>query len=269
MSTRERARAAPQEENVPARRVSTILPDGHLEHLKEHLRRLKEGQANVPDPERMFLGREEERHFWELIGFRLAGHPSTILAAVRFRRHDFPGEAYARDSLPAFLSAKGIPGSGSLPRPAGSIPVLLPRTGDDICSFLGSLRAGRTQQQAHVDPASIDVAFDFRMNNPFAVEALRRTAAPLVRRAFRTTRGHLLTAASHDPCDAAQSGDFLALKSPIQHSARGQLGLPNLAVNQRFLAMTASIGDNATRLAATQWMPFSPATGVTRHILLE
>ena len=58
----------------------------HFEHVREHLERVRDGYAYIPDPEQVYLGRQEEDHFWELVGLRLQGCPVVVLAALRFER---------------------------------------------------------------------------------------------------------------------------------------------------------------------------------------
>lgn len=223
----------------------------------------------VADPEAVFLGHREGDFFWELIGMRLSGHPAPILGAVRFRRHDFPGVAFARESLASYLShpSDQLGVSRSLGS-HGGLAVLLPRSGEDVSGFLRSLRAGRVPKPVALDPGLIDVAFDFRMHNPYGLEALKRKATPLQKRLYRTAQGHLLSGFSHEPGGAAIPEDFVAIREPVQHSAKGRVPLPALAINSRFVALTVDISDEPTRLAAGHWVPFAPASAATRHLLL-
>ena len=85
---------------------------------------------------------------------------------------------------------------------------------------------------------------------------------------FRTARGHLLTGFSHDPDEASLMEDFVAIREPMQHSAKGSVQLPSLVMHRRFIALTVDISDEPTRLAAGQWVPFAPASAAQRHLLL-
>ena len=258
--------STPSPGRVPAKKP---FLNNHIRHIKEHFARLRQGYSTVSDPEAVFLGHQDGEFFWELIGMRLSGHPAPILGAVRFRRHDFPGVAFARESLAAYLTRpcdqpSGVPYRGA----HGGIAVLLPRSREDVSAFLRGLRAGRISKMVHLDPALIDVAFDFRMHNPYGLEALKRKASPLERRLFRTAHGHILSGFSHDPGDTAIPEDFVAIREPVQHSAKGSVPLPALAVRSRFLALSVDVSDEATRLAARHWVPFAPASAATRHLLL-
>ena len=251
----------------PQKQNPDTLLGKHLAHIREHLGRLRDGHANVHDPERMFLGHEEGEHFWELIGVCLTGHTSPILGVTRFRRHNFPGEAYARESLATYLSNPGAHSSGGVRANHGGLGLVLPRVSDEVPDFLRLLRTGRLPHPVTLDPTRIEVAFDFRMHNPYVLNALRNVADPLRKRLFRTVRGHVLTGLSHDPMDPHDPGDFLAVKDPIQHTPKGKLSLPHLAVNRRFIAISADVTEAQTRLAAPQWVPFAPTLGVGRHLL--
>ncbi len=76
----------------------------HFEHVAEHLARVRDGYQFIPDPDQVYLGRQEKDHFWELVGLRLQGCPVVVLAALRFERLDRKGVADSRESLAAYLS---------------------------------------------------------------------------------------------------------------------------------------------------------------------
>ena len=260
-------RRGTKESPSPSKSTPDSVVNKHLAHIRTHLARIREGHANVHDPDNMFLGEDQVDHFWELIGICIRGHASPILGAVRFRRHDFPGEAYARESLASYLSAPGARTAGGMISGQAGLPVLLPRASDEIPDFLRSLRGGRAPRPISLDPSSIEVAFDFRMHNPFVLNALRKSSDPLKRRFLRTTRGHVLTGLSHDPLDPHAVGEFLAIKDPVQHTPKGKLSLPHLAVNRSFISLSADASEAATRLAAPHWVPFAPSLGHSRHLL--
>ncbi len=258
--------SGPQAGSTP---VSKPFLNKHIQHIKQHFARLAQGYATVSDPEAVFLGHQEGAFFWELIGMRLSGHPAPILGAVRFRRHDFPGVAFARESLAAYLShPSDQPGASRSTGAHGGIAVLLPRSTEEVSSFLRGLRLGKVPKPVQMDPALIDVAFDFRMHNPYGLEALKRKATPLEKRLFRTAQGHILSGFSHDPGTGLVAEDFVAIREPVQHSAKGSVKLPALAMHTRFVALSVDISDEATRLAAGRWVPFAPASAASRHLLL-
>lgn len=246
-------------------RTKSIL-ENHLRHIYQHFKRLRQGYATVPEPKSVYLGGSEGQHFWELIGMRLSGHPAPVLGLVRFQRHDLPGVPFAREPLSTYLSTPTS--EGRRHRPAAMLDVVLPRANQDIPGFLRNHRSGNTPPPVRLDPSIVDLAFDFRMGNPFAIEASRLCAEPLKKRLFRTARGHVLTGLSHDPADPHLTDMFIAVKNPVQHSRKGRTPLPYVALNRAFVAVSAEVEDEKTRLAAVHWVPFAPSSGVTRHLLL-
>jgi len=242
--------------------------DQQIAHVREHLERLRKGHANVPDPEHIFLGHQEGEHFWELIGIRLPMSPSPLLTAVRFRRHEFPGEPHARESLASYLSTPGTQTSGALLLQPNTLAVLAPRVTDPVPAFLSQLRTGRVPAPIQVAPDNIEVAFDLRTHNPSFVGSLRRSSIPLKPRFFRTSRGHVLSGLSHDPNDPHQPGDFLSIKSPVQHTGKGKLILPDLAMNRGFILLSSEVSEEEWRLAAPNWAPFSAIEAEPKHLLL-
>ncbi|MEZ4415302.1 MAG: hypothetical protein R3E10_06075 [Gemmatimonadota bacterium] len=241
----------------------------HLEHIREHLQRVETGHLTVTDPEAVYLGHRDGDLFWEVIGLRLAGHPSPILGAVPFRMHDFPGVVHSREPLASFLSAPAVKGRGGRPSlaPPGWIPILLPRARETIPGFLKALRAGRVPKPVLIDPSTIELAFDFRLENPFGLASLRR---PLLRHLIRTERGHLITGYCHDPLEGGtQTPAFLPIKDPVQHTVQGSRRLLGLTLRRSFITLMVDISDDETRMAAAHWVPFSPASATPHHLLLR
>ena len=242
----------------------------HLSHILAHFQRIKGGQMTVLEPGEVFLGHVDGTYFWELIGLRISGHPGPILGCMRFRRHEFPGKTHARETLAAYLSRPptGILMDG-MAVPDGAVPMLLPRTTESVPAFLGNLRAGVIPDPVHLDPAAIEVAWDFRTYNPYGIESMRHRAAALRDRLVRTQRGHVVRGLSHELIRPEETRPrFLAVKEPIQITPKGRITLPSLALNQTFLAMAVDISDQTTRLAAPNWFPFSRGTAEKRHLLL-
>lgn len=242
----------------------------HIAHILAHFERLKGGQMTVQDPGEVFLGRVEGQFFWELICFRLSGHPHPLLGCMRFRRHEFPGKVHARESLSAYLSQPpDQTGNGGRAVPMGALPVQFPRTTESIPGFLHNLSKGLVPETAYLDPTMIELAWDFRTYNPYGIEALRHRAGPLRDRIIRTARGHVLRGMSHELIQPGSHGDrFVAIKDPVQVTPKGKITLPPLAVNRSFLAVSADVSEQTTRLAARNWAPFSSGAAEKRHLLL-
>ena len=91
----------------------------HFQHVGEHLERVRDGYAYIPDPDQIYLGRQEADHFWELIGLRLQGCPVAVLAALRFERVDRKGVPDSRESLATYLSTPAPEQPGESPYGAG------------------------------------------------------------------------------------------------------------------------------------------------------
>ena len=242
----------------------------HIAHILAHFQRLKGGQVMVRDPGEVYLGRIEDHFIWELICFRMAGHPHPLLGCLRFRKHEFPGKPHARESLAAYLSAPPAANTdGGMAVPMGALPVLLPRTTESVSGFLHNLATGKLPQAAYLDPTTIELAWDFRMYNPYGVENLRHRAGPLRDRLMRTSRGHVLRGMCHEVIRPEHGEQrFVAVKDPTQLTPKGQISLPPLALSRSFLAISADITDQTTRLAAKNWAPFSALAAEKSHLLL-
>ena len=242
----------------------------HLNHVKEHLARLKRGVASVARPEEVFLGPEDGDHFWEVVGLRLRGHPTVVLAAVRFQRHDYPGTEHARESLAAYMGSPPAPhASARGAAAAGQITAYLPRWHESVPGFLARLREGPDTAPVHLDPGVVDVAFDLRMTNPSGMESVKRRAGPMALHLLRTTSGHVLRGRTHGTgSNPGHEGRFVALTSCEQITAKGRTPLPAVMLRRDFVAVSVRLEDETTRLAAPNWTPFLPVTASRRHLLL-
>ncbi|MGB1655779.1 MAG: hypothetical protein ACPHO4_00425 [Longimicrobiales bacterium] len=233
------------------------MKNPHFKHVREHLERVRDGYSFIPDPESIYLGRVEENHFWELIGLRLQGCPVTVLAALRFARQERMGVPDARASLAALLSAN------QEPNPDGyTIEALLPNKDQEIPQFLSGLRAGREFAPVRIDRLRVEVAFDFRADNPSAVREAREAAAPLKGQYFRTVTGHVFRGESH-PVEmplGAPEARFFAVRGPEQLLPQGVIRLPTLFVAHRFIGLQADVTEEAVRLAVRNWVPFLSST---------
>jgi hypothetical protein len=239
----------------------------HLQHVGEHLERVRSGHTATPHPESVYLGGTEGDHFWELVGLRLVGCPTIVLAALRFRCHDLPGIEHARESLASHLSFPPAPRDLDEP-PA--IAALLPSAREKIPTFLASLRAGRTVAPVHVERAHIQFAFDFRMHNPWAVESVRRLVGPLRRFAFRTVDGHLIHGESRSVRPALGAPDaFVAVHAPAQLVGEREIPLPTLILNRSYIGLSVDITDESPRLAARTWVPFMPEASSRASLIPE
>jgi hypothetical protein len=235
----------------------------HFEHVREHLERVRDGYAYIPDPEQVYLGRQEKDHFWELVGLRLQGCPVVVLAALRFRRLERKGVPDSRESLATYLSTP-MPGSGDERR----LTALLPHKDQKIPQFLSGLRAGREFAPVSIDRVRVEVAFDFRADNPSVLKNLREAASPLRSHYYRTSKGHVLRGESHElePVEGSEHR-FIAVRAPEQLLPEGVLALPTIFVAHRFIGLQVDVSDEAARLAVRNWVPFLPAVASSESLI--
>lgn len=238
----------------------------HIDHVHAHLERVRYGHLVDPSPETVYLGTEEEGHFWELVGFRLAGCPVVVLALLRFQRLDLEEIPFARESLSTYLST--LPSPRSIDE-AGALSAILPPHDQGIPFFLKRLRAGLRATPVSLDPARIEVAFDFRLQNPVLIPDFRLDAGPLSDHVYRTVDGHLLRGRSHEipPTVPEDLHRFLAISSPEQITPTGVYPFPTLFVNRRYLTLRARVATREEMSALMRWVPFLPASASAESIL--
>jgi hypothetical protein len=247
----------------------------HLTHVAALLRhihavRTGDGAAESKAPAALFLGLDEGSHFWELIGFRVRGHGSVVLGAIRFPRQPSKQEAHARRSLIHYLSQppKELGLSGTA-RPAGLIEVRLPDAQEPIPAFLARMRAGEPVRAIYVHADHVDLAFDFRVDNPSEDRHVRMNQRSAEVHVLRTVGGHVLSGycgGLHTKLH--KDGDFLALSQAVQHTPARKLLLPNLALHRAFLTMDALCPAGAGPETWTEHtIPFLAALAQSRHLL--
>jgi hypothetical protein len=236
----------------------------HFAHVREHLERVRDGYSFIPHAESIYLGREEEDHFWELVGLRLQGCPVIVLAALRFERLERAGVTDSRQSLAAYLSMNPDPDDARRQR----LTALLPNKDQQIPQFLAGLRAGREFTPVSIDRLRVELAFDFRADNPAAARDLREAAAPLKQHYFRTVGGHLLRGDSHEIVPSeGPAHHFLAVRSPVQILPQGVIHMPTLFIAHRFIGLQVDVTEEAARLAVRNWVPFLSATGSKQSLI--
>jgi hypothetical protein len=230
----------------------------HFLHVREHLERVRDGYSFIPDPESIYLGKVEADHFWEIVGLRLQGCPVIVLAALRFDRQDRTGVPDARESLATYLSVNPDPDAGQ----SSKLTALLPNKDQEIPAFLSGLRAGREFAPVSIDRLRVEVAFDFRADNPSAVRDLRDAASPLRSHYYRTTGGHVMRGESHEVETGfgSPSARFLAVRSPEQLLPQGVIRLPTTFIAHRFIGLQVDVTEESARLAVRNWVPFVAGT---------
>jgi hypothetical protein len=236
----------------------------HFEHVSEHLARVRDGYQFIPDPDQVYLGRQEKDHFWELVGLRLQGCPVVVLAALRFERLDRKGVADSRESLSTYLSTPEPGTSGGERR----LTVLLPNKDQKIPQFLTGLRAGREFAPVSIDRVRVEVAFDFRADNPSTLKEARVAAGPLRQHYYRTVDGHVIRGESHElkPVEGSEHR-FVAVRAAEQLLPEGVIAMPTIFMAHRFVGLQVDVTDESARLAVRNWVPFLPATASAESLI--
>jgi len=226
---------------------------------------VRDGYSFIPHPESIYLGGQEADHFWELVGLRLQGLPVVALAALRFRRLERKGLPDCRESLARYLSAS--PELGGAEPEDRHLVALFPNKDQPIPQFLAGLRAGKECTPVRIDRLRVEVAFDFRADNPAATRA-GRASAPLKRHYFRTVEGHVLRGESHEVGSTPPGGHrFLAVRGPQQLLPHGVIHLPTLFIAHRFIGLQVDVTEEAARLAARSWVPFLSTTAAKESVI--
>lgn len=256
----------PRVDVSPSRPDSATMFNAHVDHVHAHFERVRYGHLVDPAPDTVYLGAEEEGYFWELVGLRLAGCPVVVLALLRFQLLELPGIAWARESLSTYLSSLPIPRAVD---EAGALTAILPPYDQSVPFFLKRLRAGLRPSPVNLDPARVEVAFDFRLHNPTLVSDFRDEADPLRDHFFRTVDGHLIRGRSHDvPATAPRDTHrFVAISAPEQLTPSGVYPLPSLFVNRRYLALRVQARSREEMAAVMKWVPFVPASASSESLL--
>lgn len=245
----------------------------YMEHVRELLRHLRTDETGEDDqsvqlPPESYIGNGTSDGFWELIGFRIWGHPHLLLGAARFSRHEGSMVEYGRESLPYYLTSPEDDGAD-----AGvghrSLEVRFPGPDEPVPLFLEALRAREERPIVQVDPGRVQFAFDFRTVNPSSVSKIRPDHAHPRPTAFRTTEGHILIGATknlaerlHDP------SKFLVLLNPVQRTPHGTHVLPTLTLHRSFVAAAAEAPDVEDDRSLERLLPFDAGTALSSPLLL-
>lgn len=233
-----------------------------------YLTRLLEGTADPAGPgEFLYLARgADEAYFWELVGFRVVGLSRALLGAVHFQAQTRERSTFARRPLGHFLSSP--PQNIALDRanyPADLIEVRVPRQGESLPDLLGRLKRDEPTGTLYLDAEMIEVAFDFRAQNP-SLERPRLSGAPGQRLVIRSNEGHVLSGVATNLSARLRSQhQFVALTGVRQWLPEGELRLPTLVLHRRGLTMLTEIqeGDEDAPLPH----PFDRRRANPHHIL--
>lgn len=218
-----------------------------------YLQRLLESTADPSGPgEFLYLARPTtEGFFWELVGFRVSGLPRALVGAVRFQAQSRDRSSFARRPLGQFLSSP--PQNMAMDRasyPADLIEVRVPRQGESLPDLLGQLKRGEPAGTLFLDADMIDVAFDFRVQNP-SLERPRLAGGSGQRLMVRSREGHVLSGVATNLSARLRSEhQFVVLTGVEQWLPEDRLRLPTLVFNRTSLTMITEVpkGEEAAPL---------------------
>lgn len=245
----------------------------YMEHVRALLRHLRTDETARDDPQvqlppESYIGNGTSDSFWELIGFRIWGHPHLLLGAARFSRHEGAMVEYGRESLPYYLTS---PEKNVANEPAShpTLEVIFPGPDEPVPLFLKALRAREERPIVQVDPARVQFAFDFRNVNPSSVSKIRPDHAHPKPTAFRTTEGHILMGGTKNLTDRLHDpSNFLVLLNPVQRMPHGTHVLPTLALHRSFVAAAAEAPDSDDDRSLERLLPFDAGTALSTPLLL-
>lgn len=249
-------------------------PANHLPHLLlllHAVERLREAPVAIrtapPVPTCVYLARDEGEAFWELIACRVRGHPALLFGAVRFRRQG-ASDGFCRQSLVSYLSAPlREVALDRTPRPPHLVELLLPDTRETVLQFLERARRGEACRSLLLDRREIELALDFRLENPSKTRPVTSEPEAGERHLFRTSAGHILSGYPHHlPAKLHRADDFVALTRPTQHTATADRPLPTLVVHRSYLSMAARVEGGIERWLE-HTVPFQAALANPKHIL--
>lgn len=244
---------------------ATPAPDGQLDYIRRLLRGARDpGAAD----EFLYATRTEGKAgFWELLGFRVAGLSRALVGAAHFQAQSDDPLVFARRSLGHFLSSP--PQAVAIDRatyPADLVEVRVPRAEESLPDLLGRLRHGQPTVDLYLDAGLVEVAYDFRPQNPSLQRP--RSAASAQRLLFRTREGHVLSGeAANLSARLRRGGAFLVLTGAEQILPDRTLRLPTIVVHRDFLTMVAEVPDGGSDPAAALPAPLAPETANPFHLL--
>lgn len=252
-------------------------PTAHHAHLERLIRTTAHygtpHDANsVPLSEEDYLGPVEEGWLWELVGFRVRGHPWTLLALMQFRRQGTNGHPHGRVSLVQHMTSPAHAHRSNGVRPPGDVlPVIPVPASQEVSAFLERTRNGHLPAATWLDRASIQLAFDFRGENP-SVRRGPEAERPGQRRRMRTSEGHVMEArAAALHAKLHRDFEFVALLDGVQRTPEGTLPLPTLIVSRGFLAAelagSPEVGDRGDEGAKEEPTLFSPTYASSEPLL--
>lgn len=177
----------------------------------------------------------QRQPFWELIGLRLLGMKQVLIGAVEFQRQSEGTDA--RQALSHYLSnppRRLDPKMADYPAHLLRVATRPPERG--LKEFVRGLNKGDEPRFVLFDIDMLQLCFDFRKVNP-SLERNRFQSQGGTRMCFRTINGDVLTGLLHSPIQRLRRTDnFFGVSRVIQHTALGELPMPDLIVHRGFFA---------------------------------
>lgn len=246
--------------------------DTHLAYLE----RLLDGAVRPDEPnEFLYVTRTEGKAgFWELVAVRVPGLQRVLLGALHFQSQSDDPLVFARRSLGHFFSAP--PQTLSFDRasyPADVLELRVPRQGESLPELLGALKRGESTTSLYLDVELVEVAFDFRPENP-SLQRPTSQGGRTERLLFRSRAGHVVRAsATNLAAKLRRAGGFVALVGVEQLVPDGAgdsgssrwIPLPTMVVRRSFLTMLTEAP--AEGAEASIPAPFSLPMAETSHLL--
>ncbi len=211
---------------------------------------------------------EGEPAFWELVGLRVEGLSRALLGAVRFQAQTRDRSRFARRSLASYLSSppRSI-GIDHSTYPADLVELRVPREGETFPDLLARLKSGQRTGSVHVDADLVELAWDFRPENP-STERPKRGQSPGECLLLRSREGHVLVGESTNLTTKLRSSrHFIALTGVAQWLPDRRFSLPTLVIHRRFLTMVSNLSDDRDSDAGKLPAPFARETLNPFHLL--
>ena len=240
--------------------------------LLKEVRRRRDDLDRTPTPVETFLVREDGDAFWELLALRVKGYSAILIGAVKFQRQVSPkGIRHARRPLAMYLSL--LPkelGLAKAARPANLLEMLLPEVDEKIPAFQARIGSGGRGRTLFIDVETIEIAFDFRFENPSVEREQGVYQGTPEMHLFRTLEGHVLSGITHGLHRRLHlGGSFFTMQQPLQYTPSGIQLLPSaLVLHRSFVAVDGQVGEGESLSDWTARVaPFQAASAVARHVL--
>ncbi len=249
--------------------ITKVVPEEtHLEFLRRRLRETAAGWAGRDLDDSELIADSTDGHFWELVGLRVSGHESLLLGALSFRRQT-AGPGYSRQSLPSYLATDCPIGDRNSAGLSTLVRVELPTARESVSEFLGDLKGKQRRHRVLVDKELIQVMFDLRAQNPSTEKVIGRAKAVRGTVVLRTRDGHVVSGILLDlEAKLRRDPSFLAITMAVQHTVHGNVPLPTLFVQRRYISMLSSLEGRPLE-EKLSCVPFQPKNANPLYLVVD